>query len=136
MKRALAAKMGFAVLLWFLAAPFFHLHAADTGDSHRHQVTGHDQDAIVHFHLPGPHPSGRGVTVSSSGEDEKPVDSNAVVQARTALGGLPFLALRHVESPAPVLNPARGLVIAFTPQAHDPPESRTAQPRAPPFSHA
>jgi hypothetical protein len=132
MRRALAAQTGLAVLLWFFAAPFFHLHAADPDGRRHHQEVGHDHDAIVHFHMPEHHGAGAGVDVSSPGEDEKPLDSFAIVQECGPSQPLPFVSAERVQlaRPAPAL--AEHVVVQYRPDVPDPPALDASNPRAPP----
>jgi hypothetical protein len=132
MRRALAAQTGLAVLLWFFAAPFFHLHAADTEGRNHHQELGQDHDAIVHFHMPGHRGAGAGVDVSSPGEDEKPLDSVAIVQKHTLGLTAPFLNTARIELRQPGPDVAQRVVVPQTLRGHDPPDFRPTHPRAPP----
>jgi hypothetical protein len=131
MRQSLAAQTSLAVLLWFFAAPFLHLHAADAED-HSHEETGHGHDAIVHFHTPDRHAVGEDVEASAAREDEKPLDSFAIVQRHAAILALPFVTAARVETPRPLLDSAEPMVVPYTPQAHDPPDLRASGPRAPP----
>ena len=132
MRRALAAQTGLAVLLWFFAAPFFHLHAADTGSLRHDQEVGHDQDAIVHFHMPGHHAVGAGVELSAPDENEKPLDSFAIVQKHTLVLALPFLIATWMDAPQLAPDFLQRMVVPHTPRAHDPPSVAAIAPRAPP----
>jgi hypothetical protein len=132
MRRALTANTGLAVLLWFFAAPFFHLHAADTESLHHLREVGHDQDAIVHFHMPGRHSAGHGVAVSSPDEDEKPLDSFALVPSQTVVRPLPFLLSARIEAPQRAPDFTQRLAAPRAPRGHDPPDLLATKPRAPP----
>ena len=133
MRRALAVKMGLAVILWFFTAPFFHLHAADTEGHHHHQEVSHDQDAIVHFHLPAFRGAGDGAAFSPAGEDEKPLDSFAIAQKHILVRVLLLVPSARVEMRQPALTFVQRMAAPRTPRAHDPPELRATTPRAPPF---
>ena len=132
MRRALAAQTGLAVLLWFFAAPFFHLHAADTEALHHHREVGHDQDAIVHFHMPGHHAAREGVAASAPDEDEKPLDSFAIVQKHTLVLTVPFLNTARSELPQPAPDLTHRVAVPRTPRGHDPPDLSATHPIAPP----
>jgi hypothetical protein len=132
MRRALALKTGLAVLLWFFAAPFFHLHASENEGQHHQREIGHDQDAIVHFHLPGHHLAGKDAMVSTPGENEKPLDSFAIVRARISGSVQPFVPMARMEAPLPSAENSGRIAAPSAPRAHDPPDLQSTKPRAPP----
>jgi hypothetical protein len=131
MRRSLAAQTGLAVLLWFFAAPFLHLHAADS-DDHDHEEAGHSHRAIVHFHMPDHHATGQGSALSAPDEDEKPLDSFAIVQKHASFSLLIFPCVLRIETWQASLDWRGEVAIPSIPRAHDPPALETTNPRAPP----
>ena len=131
MRRALAANTGLAVLLWFFAAPFLHLHAAGSEDHHQSEAD-QDHDAIVHFHMPGHHVAQRDVAASATDDDEKPIDSLAVIQKHSSLLRLPVLIATRLEPALSAAHSTEEVVVPYTSRAHDPPDLPATSPRAPP----
>lgn len=132
MRRTLAAQTSFAVLLWFFTTPFLHLHGAEAEDHHHEEEAGHGHDSIIHAHLPDHHASGHDVEISEADEDEKPLDSFALLQKYVPNLSSPFLIAARFELARVIPVPTEQVVVPFTPKAHGPPSLGKTNPRAPP----
>ena len=132
MRRTFAAHTGLAVLLAFFAAPFLHLHTAETGDDHHDDLAGHANEAIIHVHLPDSHPAEHDdANLSQPEEHGLSLSVFAVVVKERALPDLPFLLAARLEAEPPAAC-AEPFVLLCPSRGHDPPTLETTQPRAPP----